>query len=1204
MSEFVHLHLHSEYSLLDGACRIKDIPIRAKECGHDAVALTDHGAMFGVVEFFLECKKNGIKPIIGCEVYVAPGSRFDKSAAYSLSSDIAEHKKSTAAHLVLLCKNEIGYRNLCELVSMGYTEGFYSKPRVDMELLKEYSEGLICLSACLSGRIPRLLLEGDYDAAKSVALEFSEIYGKDNFFIEIQYHGLDDQKRILPMLVKLADECGLPLVATNDCHYLTRADAATQAALMCIQTNSVLGEGANVGFETDEFYYKTTDEMRMLFGKYNGAMENTAKISERCNFEFEFDKTVLPRFRCPNDEDPSTYLKKLAFEGLELRIQSSVPNTSCAVDLDTYTVDDYKQRLEYELDVISDMGYSEYFLIVADYVEFARSKGIPVGPGRGSGAGSLVAFCLQITDIDPLSFDLLFERFLNPERVSMPDIDMDFCYNRRQEVIDYVSRKYGRNHVSQIITFGTLAAKASIRDVGRALGYAYADVDACAVKVPKGLNVTLADAMASKDFRQLYDSSPKIQRLVDIAIKLEGMPRNVSTHAAGVVITDKPVTDYVPVATSSGVVVTQYDMDTVSHLGLLKFDFLALRYLTIIEDTCAEIREKNPEFKIEGISLLDKLTFKLISKGNTMGVFQLESSGIRQMLTNLKPESLDDLIAAISLYRPGPMDSIPQYIERRHDNSKIKYDIPELEPILRSTYGCVVYQEQVLKILRELGGFTYGHADLVRRAMSKKKADLIEAERESFLAGTDRKGIERSKAEKLFEDITAFANYAYNKSHAAAYAVISYRTAYLKAHYPREYYAALMTSVLGNLSKLAEYIEECKKFAINVLPPDINESSVYFHTSSEGNILYGLLAIKNTGRQAIEAIICERQKSRFKSFEDFVCRMMPSGLLNKRLVEALIKAGAFDSLGVYRSRLIASYEKILELEADKRRSNSDGQIDMFTNFIVAAEETQNEYSYPDIPEYPLRELLLLEKEAAGMYLSGHMIDNYSKHVSALNASRIADVISRYSDEDQISAHKTECIVGVITSVSLKNTKKNEKMAFISIADRSGEIECIIFPAVFNHFSDLIYRDAAIYVEGTPSIREDEDAKILINHIRKLQNNNEFVPLTRIENSATSQSQPQQKTNTVISSPAERSFAKLDQTGEPIVIYLRVPSMQSEEFKRADNLAEIFCGAVPLCYFDNEKHAYIKKNVGISLSDTVLAELIDCLGADNVVVKYK
>lgn len=1193
MSEFVHLHLHSEYSLLDGACRIKDIPLRAKECGHDAVALTDHGSMFGAVDFYIECKEQGIKPIIGCEVYVAPGSRFDKSTAFSARSDSPEHRRSSATHLVLLCKDEVGYRNLCALVSKGYTEGFYSKPRVDNELLKEHSEGLIALSACLSGRIPRLLSEGDYDGAKREALELAGIYGDDNFFIELQYHGLDDQKRILPMLVRLSEECGLPLVATNDCHYLTRSDAGTQAALMCIQTNSVLGEETNVGFETDEFYYKTTDEMNMIFGKYNGAIENTVKIAERCNFEFEFDKTVLPKFHCPNGEDPSVYLKRLAFDGLERRIRDSVPNTSCAVDLEKYSPDDYKQRLEYELNIIADMGYSDYFLIVADYVEFARSKGIPVGPGRGSGAGSLVAFCLQITDIDPLSFDLLFERFLNPERISMPDIDMDFCYNRRQEVIDYVSEKYGRDHVSQIITFGTLAAKASIRDVGRALGYAYSDVDTCANKVPKGLNVTLADAMASREFRQLYDGSPKIQRLVDIALQLEGMPRNVSTHAAGVVITDKPVTDYVPVATSSGAVVTQYDMDTVSRLGLLKFDFLALRYLTIIEDTCNEIREKDPDFKIENIRLDDRDTFRLISRGNTLGVFQLESSGIRQMLSNLKPESLDDLIAAISLYRPGPMDSIPQYIERRHDKSKIKYDIPELEPILKSTYGCVVYQEQVLKILRELGGFTYGHADLVRRAMSKKKADLIQAERENFLNGTDDGGIERAKAEKLFEDITAFANYAYNKSHAAAYAVISYRTAYLKAHYTREYYAALMTSVLGNLSKLSEYIEECKKYGINVLPPNINESSVYFHAGSEGNILYGLLAIKNTGRQAIEAIISERKKSAFRSFEDFVCRMMPTGLLNKRLVEALIKVGAFDSLGIYRSRLIASYEKILELEADKRRSNSDGQIDMFTNFIVTQEESSNEYVYPDIPEYPLRELLLLEKEAAGMYLSGHMIDNYSKHVATLSISRLADIIAKYGDPDKAPESGTECAVGIITAVSVKTTKKNEKMAFISVADRSGEIECIVFPAVFNRFADLIYRDAPIYFEGTVSVRDDEDAKILVNHMRKLQNNNDFSPPIAVNNAETGGS---------ATSRAERTVQGAPQV--PTIVYLRVPSMHSEEFKRADNLAEIFSGSVPLCYYDNEKRTYIKKSVGIDLSKTVLAELIDCLGEENVVIRYK
>ncbi len=1204
--EFVHLHLHSEYSLLDGACRIDEIPARALECGHDAVAITDHGAMFGAVAFFDACKKAGIKPIIGCEVYVAPGSRFNKVASPGNSPN----------HLVLLCKNETGYRNLISLVSKGYTEGFYSKPRVDTELLREYSEGLIALSACLAGKIPRLLTTGDFAGAKNAAEELSEIFGKDNFYIELQNHGLEEQKRLIPLLVKLAEECDLPLVATNDCHYLRRKDAEKQAVLMCIQTNNVLSDGRPIGFETDEFYYKDSDEMRMLFGRYPGAVENTVKIAERCNFEFEFDKIILPSFPCPDGMSADEYVRKLAYEGFERRISGN------DITFDKFSRETYNQRLNYELDVISQMGYSDYFLIVSDYVGFAKSRGIPVGPGRGSGCGSLTAYLLGITDIDPIKFDLLFERFLNPERVSMPDIDIDFCYNRREEVIAYVAEKYGREHVSQIITFGTLAARAAIRDVGRALGMPYGDVDAVARLIPRGPGITLAWAMESNDLKLMYESSPKIEKLIDTARALEGMPRNISIHAAGVVITDKTVSSYVPMAVSSDAVITQYDMDTIARLGLLKFDFLALRYLTIISDTCNQIREREPEFDIEKIPLDDKEAYELVSSGNTLGVFQLESPGMRQMLMNLKPENIDDILAAIALYRPGPMDSIPRYIECRHNPSLIKYDLPELEPILKSTYGCVVYQEQVMQIFREIAGYTYGHADIVRRAMSKKKAKVLEAERESFISGAAERGIDSKKAEKLFDDMAAFANYAFNKSHAAAYAVISYRTAYLKAHYRREYYAALLTSVLDNTSKLAEYISECSKQSIKVLPPDINTGNMYFHVRGN-DIIYGLLAVKSVGKQFVASVIAERTERPFASFEDFVGRMNGKEL-NKRVAESLIKAGAFDSLGVYRSRMLASFEKIFELEADKNRSNLDGQIDMFSmNFALSAEKASSEtdeskcddsrgYKYPDIPELPLREKLMYEKEATGMYLSGHLLDNYSKQINDIGALTVYDIQgSPGSEEGGDEAHTAHektgarqifSVAGIINAVSVKLTKRSEKMAFFTLEDRTGEIECIVFSNKYTQFSSMIHVDSAVLVTGTVSEKDDDTVRILVNSVMKLTENNRYTAGNR--NSNTTEPEKRGSADAKAASVASTMIASSDaaQKKQPSVLYLRVPSVNSEEFRKAENLACIFDGAFRVCYYDSEKKTYIKRTGGIVLSDYLLKEFKTLLGTENVVLK--
>ncbi len=1205
MSDFVHLHLHSEYSLLDGACRVSDIPGRVLECGHSAVAITDHGAMYGAVAFYQACRDAGVKPIIGCEVYVAPGSRFDKTGA----------AEGRAYHLVLLCRNAEGYRNLIYLVSKGFTEGFYSKPRIDYELLRAHSEGLIALSACLAGKIPTLLSRGERDEAKRAALELSGIFGKDNFYIELQNHGLTEQLQILPELVSLAAECSLPLVATNDCHYLRREDADTQAILLCIQTNNVITDGRPIGFETDEYYYKTTEEMRMLFGKYPGAIDNTVKIAGRCNFDFSFDKLFLPRYRTPAGYLPAEYLRKLTLSGLESRISRG------HIVFGEHTETEYRERIDFELSVIDKMGYSEYFLIVQDYVNFAKGKGIPVGPGRGSAAGSLVAFCVGITDIDSIKFDLLFERFLNPERVSMPDIDIDFCYIRRGEVIDYVTQKYGDDHVSQIITFGTLAARAAVRDTGRALGMPYGDVDVVARAIPQQLNMSIELALKMPELKELYESSEQVEKLVDTAASLEGMPRNASIHAAGIVITDEPIWSYVPMAVSNGNVITQYDMDTVAKLGLLKFDFLGLRYLTIIRDAEDQIRESEPEFDIEKIPLDDKATYELISSGGTSGIFQLESGGMRQMLTSLKPSSIDDILAAIALYRPGPMDSIPRYIECRNDRSKVKYATPLLEPILKSTYGCIVYQEQVMSVFREVAGYTYGHADLVRRAMSKKKASALEAERGGFITGAAARGVGGEVAAKLFDDMAGFANYAFNKSHAAAYAVISYRTAYLKTHHPREYFAALLTSVLGNMPKLAQYIGECSKRGISVKSPDINRSMMYFHASGK-DILFGLLALKNVSKQFITNIIEERKNGNFSSFEDFAERMSEREI-NKRQVESLIKSGAFDNLGARRSQLMTAYESILDSATEKRRRNLTGQIDLFSSAEIR--QGSPGYKYQDIPEFSLRDRLMLEKDSSGMYFSGHLIDSYSKCIADLNATPIADITGGEGEEGQpgtASEGQRVYIAGIVNSVTAKITKKDERMAFIKIEDRYGEIECILFPKVYRRYHELIHIDSGIYIDGTVQLREDEPVRLIVNEITPLVENGKYKEKASagslINNQLTEDAAKgpvkadTQRTVTVntgssYGSPAYSNAGAADSrntaVGPPAVkIYMRFSDTDSREYKKAINLIEIFSGPVPVILYDTKTASYSQYEKGIALSDYVAAELRGILGEKNVVIK--
>ena len=1176
MNGFVHLHLHSEYSLLDGACRIADIPARAKECGQEAVALTDHGVMYGAVAFYQACRDAGVRPIIGCEVYVAPGSRFEKSPGADGYAD----------HLVLLCENETGYRNLSQMVSLSFTEGFYNKPRVDEELLRLHHGGLIALSACLGGRIPRLLARGDFEEAKQTALRYRELFGEDHFYIEVQDHGLPEQKTMLPMLVGLARECGLPLVATNDCHYLRRQDAQTQAVLMCIQTNTTVDAGRPAAFATDEFYMKDSNEMAMTFRAYPEALANTCRIAERCAVEFDFSRTYLPKFPCPGGEDAGAYLTRLAREGLERRVRLG------HITFEAHTEQEYRARMEYELSVILKMGYADYYLIVQDYVNYARSQDIPVGPGRGSGAGSLVAYAVGITDVDPLVFDLLFERFLNPERVSMPDFDVDFCYNRRDEVIAYVIRKYGKEHVSQIVTFGTLAARASIRDVGRALGMSYADVDVVARAVPQELNITISMALKMPDLKQLYEGSEQVRRLVDTAMALEGMPRNISVHAAGVIITELPVSDYVPLAVSNGTVVTQFDMDTVARLGLLKFDFLALRYLTIIHDAETQIHENQPDFDIEKIPLDDSDTFRLISSGKTGGVFQLESAGMRQMLTSLCPERLDDIIAAIALYRPGPMDSIPRFVECRHHPEKAVYATPLLEPILRSTYGCVVYQEQVMSIFREVAGYTFGHADIVRRAMAKKKASALLAEQESFVRGAVERGVPEETAARLFADMESFANYAFNKSHAAAYAMVCYRSAYLKQHYPREYFAALLTSVLGNQTKVAEYISECGARGIQVLPPDINESRMDFSVSGDG-IRFGLLAIRNVGNKFLAQILEERRQAKFSSFEDFVNRMS-AGDLNKRMVESLIKAGAFDRLGVYRSQLLAAYERLIDQAVEKGRNNLAGQLDMFSTPGADVADSAARFSYPDLPDLDVRAKLLMEREATGMFFSGQLLDSYSRHLARLGTDPIAGLVGEDSD---VTDRARATVAGMITSASTKSTRNGDRMAFFTLEDQTGEMECIAFARQFAEYEPMIRENMAVCVSGTVSVREEEPPKLLVGRMEELIENRAFR-----ESPSPSPGPAPQAAPGIPGGSAQPGEPNASQAARPPRrLYLRVPDRRGMPFRKARNLAEIFDGSFPLAFYDAETKQYFSAP-GVMLSDYLLSELRTLLGPDNVILR--
>ena len=1156
MGEFVHLHLHTEYSLLDGCARISEIADKAISVGQDAVAITDHGVMYGAVHFYNEMKKKGINPIIGCEVYVAPRSRFDKEG----KADSSGH------HLVLLCKDAVGYKNLCYLVSKSFIEGFYSKPRIDMALLRERHEGLVCLSGCLAGKIPQLILSGSMEEAEKCAREFKSIFG-DDFYLEIQNHSLDDERRVAYGVKLLSERCDIPLVATNDVHYIERSDADTQATLLCIQTNNVITDGRPIGFDTDEYYFKTATEMKNLFSQYKGAIENTVKIAEKCNFDFEFNKLHLPDFTSDDGVSHKDKLYKDAYLGFEEKIKSG------RIDFSHHEREEYLNRIEYELSVIDKMGFNAYYLIVADFVNYAKGVGIPVGPGRGSGAGSLVAYLVGITDVDPIEYDLLFERFLNPERVSMPDFDIDFCYNRREEVIDYVKRKYGDDKVSQIVTFGTLAPRAAIRDVGRALGMPYASVDVVAKLVPM-MCPSLDDALGQKELSELYRSDASVKRLVDTAKKLEGMPRHASTHAAGVVITEKPTYEYVPLSYSGTGVVTQFDMNTAATLGLVKFDFLGLRYITVVSDAEKAVKAHTPSFDITKIPLDDKETYRLLCDGRTDGVFQLESGGMKQVLSKLKPNCIEDIIATVALYRPGPMDSINTFIARKHGTERVEYKLPELKPILDVTYGCIVYQEQVMQICRSLAGYSYARADVVRRAMSKKKTEAMQAEREDFLSGAKARGIDVRIADEVFSEMLGFAKYAFNKSHANAYAMISYRTAYLKAHYPKEYFSALLTSVLNNSTGVKEYISDAQRFGVSVLAPDINSSAATFSVDGD-NIRFGLLAIKNVGRLFADAIIRERQLAPFKSFDDFVSRMIGSDI-NKRTLESMIKCGVFDSLGVTRSSLLMCYENILDTEHTRTRNNISGQLDLFS---ISTADTKVGYEYPRVNEFSLKELLLLEKESSGMYFSGHMIDDYSRALGELKYDSISDILASFSDEVEGTPKFKDgdrvVICGIINSLKKRAVKSGDTMASLLVEDRFAEIEVIAFPKQYKCCDGLLGEERCVLIEGTISLEENDLPRIFLRSVREVSPNSEYG----------------------------RASASEKPKGEKR-IYIRVPHFPDEALEGYLNrMTTLYSGDCQIVLYDTSSSRYLQnKAYKVNLTDSLLSKFEARFSKNNIVIK--
>ena len=1069
--DFVHLHVHTEYSLLDGANRIKDLVAKVKELGMNAVAITDHGVMYGAIEFYKECKANGIKPIIGCEMYVAKRSMHDKDANID----------NTYSHLILLAKDNEGYKNLIKLVSLSFTEGYYYKPRIDKETLRKYSKGLICTSACLAGEVSTNILNNNYEKAKEIALEYIDIFGKEDYYIELQHNGLKEQVKANQGLIKLANELGLKLIATNDAHYLNKEDAYPHEVLLCIQTGKKMSDEDRMKFGTDEFYIKSQEEMYNNFKNIPQALSNTVEIANKCNVEFDFDVTILPNYDVPEGYTHSEYLYKLCYDGLKKRYPE--------------ITQELEDRLNYELDIVNKMGYTDYYLIVWDFIKYAKDNGIKVGPGRGSGAGSLAAYCMEITDIDPIKYQLIFERFLNPDRVSMPDFDVDFCYERRQEVIDYVGRKYGQDHVSQIITFGTMAARGVIRDVGRVLNVDYSRCDTIAKMIPMELHMTLDKALeVNPELAALYNNDEEVKNIIDISKRLEGLPRHASTHAAGVVITKEPVDTYVPLYKSDNGVTTQYTMTLLEELGLLKMDFLGLRTLTVIQDAI-DLVKKNRGIDVEfDKDMNDSNVLKLWAEGKTEGVFQFESAGMKQFMKELKPDSLEDLIAGVSLYRPGPMDQIPRYIKNKLNPEHVEYTHPSLEPILNVTYGCMVYQEQVMQIFRQLADYTLGQADLVRRAMGKKKLDVMAKERENFIQGAMKNGIDEASANKIFDEMAEFAKYAFNKSHAACYAVVAYQTAYLKAYYTVEYMAALMNSFLGNQSKISLYIEESKKYNIQTLKPSINESFGKF-TTKGNNIMFGMASIKNVGIAAVEAIVNEREKNgAYKDFIDF-CKRMSSEQVNKKCIESLIKAGVFDELGKNRTTLLASFESILESINSDNRKNMEGQVSMFSLMEDAGNnDTVEEYSYVDIEKENIKEILFNEKDMLGIYVSGHPLEEYRASIES-NVTINSLTISEY-DENKSMEEKSYDVydgkqvryAGIIVSKKILNTKSNKLMAFITIEDLYGTVEAVVFPTIYMNYSNLLQNDNIVMVSGKLSVREDDVTKILVDEITPLKKN--------------------------------------------------------------------------------------------------------------------
>ena len=1165
--QFTHLHVHTEYSLLDGACRIDRLFDHIKAMGQTACAITDHGVMYGCVAFFDAAKAAGIKPIIGCEVYVATRTRFDKVNRIDGNN-----------HLILLCKNETGYKNLIKMVSAGFTEGFYSKPRIDKDLLEQYHEGLICLSACLAGEIPQAILAGDYERAKQAALYYRDLFGEGNYYIELQDHGLEEDQVVLPQLIRLARETGIPMAATNDAHYITKEDAKMQSILLCIQTGKTIADADRMEFQTDEFYLKSTDEMYDLFSMVPEACENTNKIAEQCNFEFTFGETKLPYFKAPDGMENQAYFEKLCWEGLERRYPGKV-------------TDALKERLSYEINVVKTMGYTNYYLIVYDFINYAKSRDIPVGPGRGSGAGSLAAYCVGITDIDPIRYNLIFERFLNPERVSMPDFDVDFCYERRQEVIDYVNEKYGRDHVAQIVTFGTMAARAAVRDVGRVMGMSYQDVDRVAKLIPMELKMTLKKALeVSPDLKALYDADSQVHELIDTSLKVEGMPRHASTHAAGVVITREPATEYVPLSTNDGLPVTQFNMVEIERLGLLKMDFLGLRTLTVIHDTEMAVRRtKDPDFRVANIDYDDPATYEMLTRGETEGIFQLESTGMTQVLMSMRPKNLEDVIALISLYRPGPMDSIPTYLRNRKDPSKVVYQTPQMAHIVDVTNGVVIYQEQVMQICRELAGFSFGQADNVRRAMSKKKLKVMEAEREHFVhgctepgkecAGCVKNGIPESVANQIYDDMISFASYAFNKSHAACYAYVAFQTAYLKCHYPHEFMAALLTSVLDNTAKVIEYTSECQRIGIKVLPPDINVSRGGFTVDGE-SIRFGLNAVKSVGRNLIDAVVKDRKNRPYRGLYDF-CKRLHGNELNRRALENLVKAGAFDALEPTRRGMIDSAEGVLKSVETDARQNLEGQMDLFGMMGGEEEQAATDYKIPNTPEYPASELLKMEKEVSGLYLSGHPLDAYRPQIRQISTCTIADL---QGEEARRFDNQNVTILCTVVKNKIMTTKSNTLMAFTTVEDLTGTMELLIFPRVLAECRAALQENAVVVANGRVSVKEEEAARLIVEGVQPIESYDPSKSFGK---------------NRVEKVRRETSG------GEATGYFLTVPSRQCPEMHRVENLmCNIFDGGtvkVYFCFADTGQKA-LARHMAVKDDPLLRAELERILGKEHVKVQ--